>query len=273
VLDESCCTGCMACVSACPQDALTAECDPVELFDTLHEKSNIVVSCYRQKQLQPEEITVPCLGIFSKPILAVIGLGDWGSVTFNMAGCSDCSNSSASQIFSLNYNEIIGALSNILVSDLVIAGSSEHIKKPKVDRRSYLAIVQKSFSNATKKCIALEPKNGEPEVKHNRRVPYKTKLVRKLIQSVEAESIARLLKLFSHSLSVGDNCTLCPLCKGICPTGALFTKRMETGKVLFFSRLDCSGCGLCVEFCKKKALSFEQHSFNAVDGDAVKLMG
>ena len=72
VLDEGCCTGCMGCVSACPQDALTTKCDLVEMFDSLQEKSNVnvLVSCYHQKQLQAEEIIVPCLGIFSKPILA-----------------------------------------------------------------------------------------------------------------------------------------------------------------------------------------------------------
>jgi ferredoxin len=275
VLDESCCTGCMACVSACPQDALTAECDPVELFDSLHDKSNgnVLVSCYRQKQLQPEEITVPCLGIFSKPILAAIGLGNGGSVTFNMAGCSDCSNSYASHIFRTNCNEVIGALSDILVSELVITGSCEHIERLKADRRSYLATVRKSFSKATKKCIATDTNIVELEAKHSRRVPYKTQLIRNLIQSVEAESRMPLLTLFGHSLTVDDNCSLCPLCKGICPTGALSIKRNEKGKELFFSQLNCSGCGLCVEFCKKKALSFEQHPFDIVDGDTLRLKG
>lgn len=272
VLDESCCTGCMVCVTVCPQDGLVSECDPLELFDALQDKSNVLVSCYRQKQLHPQEITVPCLGIFSKPMLAAIGLGDCNSVTFNLAGCSECSNSYASKVFSENYNEVTGALSDILVADLVIADNYEQIEKPKVDRRSYLANVHKSFAKASKKSITTDTNNSEPQAKSSRRVPYNTELVRNLVLSVEADSKVPLMSLFCHNLSVDDNCTPCPLCKGICPTGALYTKRTEKATELFFSRLDCSGCGLCIEFCKKKALSFEQHSYVAADGDAIELM-
>jgi len=37
-------------------------------------------------------------------------------------------------------------------------------------------------------------------------------------------------------------------------------ERSEQGKEICLEMLDCSGCGLCVEFCKRGALKLEKYS-------------
>ena len=80
VLDMTCCTGCMACVSVCPQDALTSKVDTDGLLASLAKKTNVQISCGRQRPFHSDEIIIPCLGIFSKHLIAAMGLSNRGSV-------------------------------------------------------------------------------------------------------------------------------------------------------------------------------------------------
>ncbi len=148
--------------------------------------------------------------------------------------------------------------------------TEEEIKKPEVDRRSYLSNVKRLFNDVSKNSIAVGTR-AEPQAKQNRYVPFKTKLIRNLIQRIEPAARPQLVSHFSHDLIVNKNCTLCPLCKGICPTGAITMKRSEQGKELYFTYLDCNGCGLCVEFCKKDALILKQFIVAPPTDQAIKL--
>jgi len=62
-----------------------------------------------------------------------------------------------------------------------------------------------------------------------------------------------LLRLF-FTLTASDECNFCGACAGMCPTGALKNIREDEVKQLKFDWGKCSGCRLCLEFCRKKAL-------------------
>ena len=258
VLDETKCSGCMACVTACPQDALVSDADLDELLCTIKTGRDVIVSCVRQTQSHPDEVVVPCVGVFSKQFLTAIAVSDCRSVTFDMLGCSKCGNREVATAFMADCKLVIETLSDIVPSNLVIAQKSEQPQNAVVDRRSYLANFKKIIVGVTKKRFTSEPTSSNHQNNNGRRVPYKTKLVQNLIVGRKEDSRKRILSLLGNSLSVNDNCTCCPLCKGICPTGAIKIERSEQGKKLKFEILDCSGCGLCVEFCKKGALSLER---------------
>ncbi len=258
VLDETKCSGCMACVSACPQDALVSDTDLDELLCLIKAGRDVIVSCVRQAQNQPAEVVVPCVGLFSKQFLTAIFVSDCRSVTFDMLGCSKCGNREVATAFMADHKLVIENLSDIAPSNLVIAQKSEKPQNAAIDRRSYLANFKKIIFGVTKKRFTSESPSANHQNNKGRRVPYKTKLVQNLIVGQRDDSRKRILSLLGNCLSVNDKCTCCPLCKGICPTGALNIERSEQGKKLKFEMLDCSGCGLCVEFCKKGALSLER---------------
>ncbi len=260
VLNQATCSGCMSCVTSCPQDALTCNYDLDELLCTLQKDSNSLVSCVRQTQHQPDEIIVPCVGIFSKQMLTAIVTVGCGSVTFNVIDCSECCNRDVATIFMADCQIVLETLSHIHQSELVLAHQNKQLQKNGVGRRVYLTNIRNIITEAGKKSFASDRKTPTEEKRTGRRVPYKTRLISNLIISLEKESRKNILSLFAKSLSVDEECTCCPLCKGICPTGAIKIVRSEEGKKLQFEMLDCSGCGLCVEFCKDGYLSLDRFS-------------
>lgn len=270
VLDKTCCTGCMTCVAVCPQDALTSKFDADGLLAYLDRKTNVQISCGRQRRYHPDEIIVPCLGVLSKPILAAMGLRAGGSVIFNLSGCIECPNHQSSEVFKKDLFEIVDVLSDVLQSELIISDTNKELELIEADRRSYLTNLKNAFSKASKSHPTFEVKSIEHEPMRSRRVPQKTKLVRNILGEVDAFSRERILSLFGNGLSVSQECTCCPLCKGICPTGAIKIERSEQGKKFKFEMLDCSGCGLCVEFCRKDALILK-NGFSGDPGIALQI--
>ncbi len=263
VLDKTCCTGCMTCVAICPQDALASKFDADGLLGYLDQKTNVQISCGRQRRFHPDEIIVPCVGVLSKPILAAMGLRAGGSVVFNLARCLECPNHQSAEVFKKDISEVVDVLSDVMKSELIISEKNKEIELTGVDRRSYLTSLKDVFSKASKSHLVFEVKSIEREPIRNRRVPQKTRLVQDIIRGLDTVSRKKILSLFGHSLSVNKECTCCPLCKGICPTGAIKIERSDQGKNLKFQMLNCSGCGLCVEFCRKDALILE----NGFSGD------
>ena len=63
------------------------------------------------------------------------------------------------------------------------------------------------------------------------------------------------LEPFFYTVQADEQCNLCPVCSGMCPTGALKRVKENGEKHLVFKSSHCSGCGLCRDFCKKQALS------------------
>ncbi len=254
VLAKSRCSGCMACVAVCPQDALVSDFELTDLLGKFLQGGELVVSCIRQKQFEADEIVVPCVGIFSKHLLAAIGVGECRSVTFNVAGCAGCCNRNAAEVFMADYKKVIDSLSEIMSSAIVLAQKGEPRKKSEVNRRAYLANIREMVAGAAKNHFSSGSTTIKSEKKNGRRLPFKTELVKKIVKRLDADSQKLVLSLLGTWLEVNDNCNCCPLCKGMCPTGAIKIERSEQVKKLRLEMLDCSGCGLCVEFCKRGAI-------------------
>lgn len=264
-LDVDQCTGCMACVAACPQDAFGCDHNLDQLLRSFQPGVDVVVSCMHQVQNHPDEITIPCVGILSKQVLVAMLLSGCRSVSFNIVGCSGCCNQYVSQDFMLNCNQIIEELSEINVAKVVVIEKREQLSLFKMDRRSYLTKIREIVVGVSKQKMFSNKSAPLAESKAGRRVPFKTQLVKKALKKRDEASQKKILGLFVYSLSISEDCNCCPLCKGICPTGAIRIDRSEQGKKLKFEMLDCCGCGLCAEFCKINALSLERFRPDYVD--------
>lgn len=262
VLDTAQCTGCMSCVAACPQDALVSDFDFGGLLNSFQKGADVVVSCIHQAQNHPEEITLPCVGILSKQVLAAMLLSGCRSVTFNLVGCEECRNREVSDAFGVECKQTDRKFSDIHSAKVIFVTQNKQSQNPTVDRRSYLKKLRDVATDVSKQSFL--PNNAPPlsEVRNGRRIPLKTQLIRKLLTNLHGDSKKKIHVLFGRNLSINEECNCCPMCKGICPTGAIKIDRSDQGKKIRFEMLDCSGCGLCVEFCKKNALSFESFSLD-----------
>lgn len=260
-IDMAQCTGCMSCVAACPQDALVSDYDLDVMLSSCQSAADVVVSCIHQTQNQPNEMTIPCVGILSKEVLAALLLNDYRSVSFNVAGCTGCANQDVSNVFMMHCKQIIEELSGINLTKMVLIEDNDQLSNPKKDRRSYLTKIRDIAVDVSKQRFFSMQDPPLTESRTSRSIPFKTQLVKKVFASLDGGSQQAVLGLFGHNLLVHESCNCCPLCKGICPTGAIKIDRLDQGTKLRFEMLDCSGCGLCVEFCKINALSLERYDF------------
>lgn len=259
-LDVAQCTGCMACVTACPQDALASDHNLDQLLSPFRSRADVVVSCMDQVQNHPDEMTIPCVGILSKQVLAAILLSDCRSVSFNLAGCTECRNHAVSNVFLLNCKQIFEALSDKNSINVIFVKKREQLSTFRRDRRSYLAKIREIVVGVSKRRSLSSQPAPLVEPKGSRRTPFMTQIVKEMLTNLDGDSQKKILGLFGYNLSISEDCDCCPLCKGICPTGAIKIDRSGKSKKIKFEMLDCNGCGLCVEFCKKSALSLEDFS-------------
>ena len=86
-------------------------------------------------------------------------------------------------------------------------------------------------------------------------MPERVKIIQGVVADAVGEVKEQLVSLCTHRITIDSACTRCPLCTGICPTGALRVKGSGSEKQLLFTATRCSGCGLCVYFCGKSAIS------------------
>ena len=248
----------MSCVAACPQDVLVSGHGPDAMLSSFQPERDVVVSCIRQAQNHPDEITLPCVGIVSKPVLVAILLSDCRSVTINLIGCAECCNRSVAKDFLTDHKQVLDELSDICTTKMVVVEKKDQLSKQSMARRSYLTKMLDIALDVSKKKNLSRQVQPLDESKSSRRIPYKTQLVKKMFTNVQGDAQKKVLGLFGYTVSPNARCNCCPLCKGICPTGAIKIDRTSQGKNFRFAMLDCNGCGLCVEFCKRNALVLQQ---------------
>lgn len=257
-LDTTRCTGCMSCVAVCPQDGLVSDHDLGELLHFFQAGGDVVVSCSRQAQSHPDEVTIPCVGILSKQVLIAIILSGCRSVTFHLTGCAGCPNRDVANGFIVDCRQVIDDFSDVDTTKLILAEKREQTSSQQINRRAYLTKIRNIAAAVSKRNLTQKPTSPADKIPNSRRIPFKTQLVKELHSTVRGNSQKKILSLLGHNLSTNEHCDCCPLCKGICPTGAIQIDRSGQERSLRFEMLDCSGCRLCVEFCKKNALLLER---------------
>ena len=257
--DSDTCSGCMRCLAVCPSEAFLApEYDLDKQFKSLSDQNRVIFSCPRQNLPNAETMIVPCMGMFSIELLFFLGMTGPPLISFNVSNCHGCVNKSASDLFLKSLGHLETYASALLNTRfIVLAESAQEKTDSKDDRRYFISTVANHLISATSPQLLAKPEiPGEP-ASMNRWVPQKTQLTKLLLELADNESKDLLLTLCTHQVSINRDCTLCPLCTGICPTGALKIEGFNEGKQLMFNNSRCSGCELCVTFCKNKAISLK----------------
>lgn len=255
-IDQDKCTACMCCSAVCPNDALDGGYDVAALLAEISTRRQVIVTCIRKRESRHDEVAVPCLGIFSAESLLALARSGCDRITFSTGGCRDCSNHQAAVRLhtSLEHLSRIGA--TIFSTRLIINPvQTREAETGADDRRSYLAHLVDKFSQAATVGAASKRPRKPKERINGRRIPAKVRILEAIVNDADPEKQEDLEELCSHRLNINDDCTLCPRCTAICPTGALKLHRSKPNGQLRFIAAHCSGCGLCVGFCKTKALS------------------
>jgi ferredoxin len=257
-LDIDKCSGCMQCTGVCPAEAFLLPGYDIEqhLGSSTLDTELSVFSCTRQGQVHPEESVVPCLGIFSPELLLFTGMTGPAVIAFNMAECSHCENKEAVDSFLFSLKFLQEHASDLLTTDFLTLEHPNHLESLRIDsRRPFLTGLKNNLISFAASHVGKQPvKEPDTSIK-NRRVPRKLRLIEKLIEGVDLGKKELILSFCVYRMSVNSQCTLCPRCTGICPTGALKVDKVNGEKQLLFKNALCSGCGLCVTFCQENAIN------------------
>lgn len=262
VLQADHCTECMSCIAECPNDALTCGFDLPALLRMVHESRHgepVVLSCGKSPVHHANRFTIPCIGLFSEPVLAAMNVAASREFYLDIHGCADCGN-----------GHILGALQARMLGILSKNGSSAGLKlrylteknfrlaSYRQQRRSFLGMVKSNLAGLGE---AAAPVVRTTDNVHRDKSAAAVSLLlqQALAMLPENDTAARKLLLsYPYTLTANDRCDLCPRCTGMCPTGALKRHSNSSGeKKLYFTSAKCSGCGLCVAFCNKKALTLQ----------------
>lgn len=259
--DSEKCTGCMRCEAVCPNDAFSADLDMLKLLKNIQALKMVVLSCRKKEQSAPHQ-RIYCIGAFSDSLLAAMNSLGNGKIFLDTTECKSCINGHCLEKIKLSLDRLRVKKSTsdktlriILVPDETPFPEVDS----KISRRFFLKGTGRAITEFGIETISKTIQNNDTQKQGSTKGPTKNSVMLQFAFDKTAdEEEKENLKSFFYNVQADEKCNLCPVCSGMCPTGAL--KRISDGgeKHLVFKSSDCSGCGLCRDFCKKQALSINR---------------
>lgn len=258
-LDSKRCVGCLACTAVCPAEALVGK--DCRLAETPGKAAGQVtlVFCCEKSIRSGEEIVLPCLGVLAEEQLAAFAVKAAKGVRLRLVTCCDCRAAFVPDLLARRLAALNSRLGNGEITGsirLQLRAEDDDELAESLSRRTFFkAFREISFHAASVTVAALQADPDQREQHAHKHQPARLALLRQAIAGTGDESTRQALLRLFFSLSVSDECNFCGACAGMCPTGALKNSRENEVKRLQFDWARCSGCGLCLEFCRKNALT------------------
>lgn len=266
------CTGCMACVSGCPNDAFVSGFDlltlPSKLATGSREAEAVALTCGKTQRFA-KQITIPCLGLLSEPVLAALNTLAAGEVRLDASRCSACDNRHVLDLLEEGLRGLRTKAGQASGLNIRWAGEESVAEADSgQQRRSLLRLVGSSIRDFGREIASpFGPASQSPDEEGEKGAAMISRLLQQTLALLADDAVQKreVLLSYFHAVDANRNCNLCPSCTGMCPTGALKRRTDGSIKRLFFSSALCNGCGLCAAFCRKKALTLRQGAVHAPD--------
>lgn len=275
------CSGCGACVAACPSEAFSLKAMDIEQA-VIAAKPNgqLVITCDKQPFCTPNSLHCLCLAILSPEILTALLLQNLQTVYINVSKCANCDNRPATAPMRGQLDRLQNVLRGVIPVSIVIAYTSDQLP-PALhnNRRLFLADLGKNVFALIRERYQSSSSEASNHWRNRRTIPHRLATVNNALKPYPYKVQEAIKAVLEPRLQIGQSCTACPRCVGICPTGALSRRRTtdSQSQVIFYPER-CTGCGLCVAFCEKQAirlvpgiLSHRNFTLRAYD-DQVSLM-
>ncbi len=258
VFDAEKCTNCMQC-TACPNDAFVDSIDILSLLQALAIKKEAVLLSCEQGIDNDNRIVVPCIGFLSEPLLAAINSVVREKCFLDISRCVECANNHCLTALHRNMENFAHKIKHSgeirlkchFDKQFGLADDGEN------GRRSFLRLIRKTITDMGKEAVTFQFADSErTEDPHSKKQGRNLSALQYAFSTASDERMFEKEALREYFFSVNTNgyCDCCPSCTGMCPTGALKRKKENDKKQLTFISANCSGCGLCVDFCRKDAL-------------------
>jgi len=257
-LDPKRCVGCLACTAVCPAEALVGKDQRLTTWPGKAASREALRLCCEKAIVSGEEIVLPCLGALVEEQLAALAAGAGKGVRLSLIKCGDCRAVSVREIMArrlanlesrLGSGGITGALRLLLEEE-----EGGELAESASRRAFFKAFREISFHAATETMATLQADLAPKQQHAHKHQPARLVQLRQAITGTGEQSTQQALLRLFFTLTASDECNFCGACAGMCPTGALKNIREDEVKQLKFDWGKCSGCRLCLEFCRKKAL-------------------
>lgn len=253
------CTGCLRCAAVCPNDAFCLEDKLLPLLLAINRGGHLVVGCGGNRG-DLSRYTVPCLGIFSEPLLAAMNCLAENDILLDGSGCAGCVNGHCvdtvhSQLESFSQRQGRGAAVRI---KLMTARDNPADGRENNERRVFLKELRRRLSAFGAQSTGANHGGAGEADRIANRAPVAVSAVLQYAVAHAPDGRENLLEHYFFTLTADSRCDLCPVCSGMCPTGAISRSSSEEGKSLLFTSAACSGCGLCRDFCRRQALTLSR---------------
>lgn len=257
------CTGCMTCVAECPNDAFASRVDISFLLQEIHNinsRNPVVLSCDKAAP-HDNRIPIPCIGLLSEPVLAALNCVAANEFYLDIHQCADCDNGQVLNLLHERIQRIVkksGQAGDLKIRYLSVGNFIA--TTPEQQRRKFLRMAKKSMidlgKGASTAFVSVGKQGERKELGGGKEAVSVSRFLQQALHQLPNDAVREqeLLHSYFYTSKTTSSCDLCPLCTGICPTGALKRKTDGEKKQLSFTSSKCSGCGICVEFCRKDAL-------------------
>lgn len=258
-LDPKRCVGCLACTAVCPAEALVGKDYRLAAAPGKATWQATLVFCCEKAIRSGEEIVLPCLGALAEEQLAAFAVKAAKGVRLCLVKCSGCRAAFVPDLLARRLVTLNSRLGNgEIAGSITLLLEEEEGGEPaeSSSRRAFFkAFREISFHAATETMATLQADSDQREQHAHKHQPIRLAQLRQVIADTGDESTRQALLRLFFTLTVGTECNFCGACAGMCPTGALKNTREGEVKRLQFDWSCCSGCGLCLEFCRKNALT------------------
>lgn len=259
--DSEKCTGCMRCEAVCPNDAFSTDLDMPKLLKNVQALKMVVLSCRKKEQFAPQQ-RIYCIGAFSDSLLAAMNSLAKGKIFLDATQCVSCTNGHCQEKINLSLRALSAKNS---ASDKIprIKLITDETQLPEVDnktsRRFFLKGTGRAIADFGFETYSRAIQKNDKGKHESLKGPVKNSVVLQYaFDNTAEEEDRKYIKTFFYTVQADEQCNLCPVCSGMCPTGALKRVNENGEKHLVFKSSDCSGCGLCRDFCKKQSLSISR---------------
>lgn len=276
-LDTAACTGCTACVSICPADAMRhATVRPVELVRGAMKlvqqqgKTAIHAACSAIDNAHAN-LTLPCHATWNPMLLA--SLAAEGIRTLHLDGitqCADCPMQHGAKIMQQTekdyaaLNHALGVRLKIshtpIQPDTALNATSEPEPQRRAFFRNLLPSITQTAAMASAQISQAARLSGEhvtPATPVNPSLlPVRLRLFLRALPKLQSTftPVPPMPSLPLGAIQADERCTGCGKCVEQCPTKALFLKEFGKNMVLEFKSDACIGCSRCINICPERAL-------------------
>lgn len=264
-VDEHACTGCGACVPACPAGTLQSTVfDPQRFLNALGTSTTVHVHCSESKD-GGGGVVIPChMLLDGRLAAAAMAAGVDEMVLHRRSECGDCRRGDATARLDATRADLerwfgnnAMILRDVRPGDTAGRGKAQHEDQIRASRRNFLRLAGAKAAASIAWLVPVAEFKPPVAVQGISVGAFKQQVVayqRALAQQVASLPWQEDALMPWVGRSFADTCSACGVCADRCPTGALSRHFGQGVAGVAFTASVCTNCGLCSAICPEHSV-------------------